>query len=133
MAGNHHIAIEGVLGAGKTSLARLLAESLEARLVLERHDENPFLAEFYRDMRRYAFPAQIFFLLTRFRELEGAAQGDLFQSRLVADYLFAKDRIFASVNLNDQELRLYESLYDVISPRVPRPDVVVYLQASTEV
>ena len=126
------IAIEGVIGVGKTSLARLLARALGSRLHLEVVDENPFLPRFYAEPKRYAFPTQIFFLLSRYRQQQDFYQQDLFQQGAVSDYLFAKDRIFAHVNLADDELRLYERLVVELEARVPVPDRVVYLQASME-
>jgi deoxyadenosine/deoxycytidine kinase len=126
------IAIEGVIGAGKTSLARLLSRALGARLHLEVVDENPFLPRFYAEPKRYAFPTQIFFLLSRYQQQQEFFQQDLFSQRVVSDYLFAKDRIFANLNLADDELRLYERLAAELETRVPVPDRVVYLQASLE-
>ncbi|HVP38419.1 MAG TPA: deoxynucleoside kinase [Candidatus Saccharimonadales bacterium] len=132
MAEPSYIAVEGVIGVGKTSLARILSERLKSRLLLERHDENPFLAEFYRDRARYAFQTQMFFLFSRYEQQKELRQRDLFEQRVVADYLFQKDRIFASINLTDKELRLYELIAAAIEPEIPKPDIVVYLQAPTE-
>jgi deoxyadenosine/deoxycytidine kinase len=132
-AERRHIAIEGVIGAGKTSLARLLARDLDGRLNLEVVDENPFLARFYDDPVRYAFATQIFFLLSRFRQQQEFFQQDLFQRRVVSDYIFAKDRIFAHLNLGDAELQLYDRIAAELQGRVPTPDLVVYLQASVDV
>ena len=128
-----YIAIEGVIGAGKTSLSRLLARDLDARLNLEIVEENPFLTRFYEDPRRHAFATQIFFLLSRYRQQQEFFQQDLFQRRIVSDYLFAKDRIFANLNLGDAELHLYERVADELHGRVPVPDLVVFLQASVDV
>lgn len=128
-----HIAIEGVIGAGKTSLARLLGRDLDARLNLEVVEENPFLARFYAEPQRYAFATQIFFLLSRYRQQQEFFQQDLFQNCVVSDYLFAKDRIFANLNLSDAELQLYERIAAELQGRVPVPDLVVYLQASVDV
>ena len=128
-----YIAIEGVIGAGKTSLAQMLARDLRARVNLEVVEENPFLARFYEDPKRYAFPTQIFFLLSRYKQQQDFFQRDLFQQSVVSDYLFAKDRIFANLNLDDEELRLYERIATTLEGRVPLPDVVVYLQASVDV
>lgn len=127
------IAIEGVIGAGKTSLARMLAEEIGADLDLEVVEENPFLGRFYEDRRSHAFVTQMFFLLSRYRQQMARTQMDLFGPRVVADYLFAKDRIFANITLDEDELRLYERIADVLDEKIPRPEVVVYLQASTEV
>lgn len=128
-----YVAIEGVIGVGKTSLARLLARDTRGRLHLERADENPFLPRFYAEPRRYAFQTQIFFLLSRFRQQQELHQQDLFASPVISDYIFAKDRIFANVTLDNEELRLYERLAAELLPRVPVPDLVVYLQASVDV
>jgi deoxyadenosine/deoxycytidine kinase len=127
------IALEGVIGVGKTSLARLLGRDFDARLNLEVVEENPFLPRFYADPRRHAFATQIFFLLSRYRQQQEFFQQDLFQKRIVSDYLFAKDRIFANLNLSDAELHLYERVAAELQGRVPVPDVVVYLQASVDV
>lgn len=127
------IAIEGVIGVGKTTLSRLLCERLSARLILEVVEENPFLPDFYRDMRRYAFQTQLFFLLSRHRQQKEILQPDLFLPRTVADYIFQKDRIFATLNLSDNELKLYEQIFPILEEQVPVPDLVVYLQASHDV
>ncbi|MCX7785169.1 MAG: deoxynucleoside kinase [candidate division WOR-3 bacterium] len=125
-----YIAIEGMIGVGKTALAIKLAEKLNARCVLEEVEENPFLANFYQDMRTYALPTQLFFLLSRHRQQQQISQQALFQERIVSDYTFYKDRIFAYLNLSDHELKLYEKIYDFLEKDVPKPDLVVYLQAS---
>ena len=127
-----YIAIEGVIGVGKTSLARLLAERFRARLVLEEVETNPFLADFYKDPRRYAFQTQMFFLISRHKDLRERIQPDLFSEGIVADYLFQKDRIFANINLNDRELALYNSIAPLLEREVPTPDLVVYLQAGPD-
>jgi deoxyadenosine/deoxycytidine kinase len=127
-----YIAIEGVIGVGKTTLARLLSERLNAELVLEEVEENPFLHEFYNDRARWAFQTQMHFLFSRYQQQRGLRQLDLFVQRLVSDYLFQKDRIFAGLNLTDRELALYEKIVSHIEEEIPKPDVVVYLQASTE-
>jgi deoxyadenosine/deoxycytidine kinase len=133
MKSKNMIAIEGVIGVGKTTLARILAESTSARLVLEIVEENPFLKDFYRDMRRFAFQTQVFFLLSRYQQQMDMMQPDLFSPRIVSDYIFQKDRIFANLNLSDNELKLYERLFPLLERDVPTPDLVIYLQASQAV
>ncbi len=128
----HYLAIEGVIGVGKTSLAKKLAERFNARLVLEQPEENPFLEDFYRDPQRFAFQTQLFFLLSRFRQQEEIPQRDLFHDLVISDYLFAKDRIFAHLNLDDRELALYDRVASLLEKEVPVPDLVVYLQSSPE-
>jgi deoxyguanosine kinase len=128
----HYIVIEGVIGVGKTSLAKLLAEEMEARLVLEEVEENPFLPDFYRQPEQYAFQTQIFFLLSRYRQQLEFPQQDLFHRKTVSDYLFDKDKIFAYINLSEKELSLYERLWTLLRRDIPRPDLVIYLQANTE-
>jgi len=125
-----YIAIEGVIGAGKTTLCSMLGETLGAKVVLEKFEENPFLKDFYRDQERYAFQTQIFFLLTRYKQQQDLFQADLFHRFLVTDYIFEKDKIFAYLNLQDEELKLYETLVGTIERNVPTPDLVVYLQSS---
>lgn len=127
-----HIAIEGVIGAGKTTLAQMLSERLGARLVLERFEENPFLPKFYEDPEHYAFQTQIFFLLSRYKQQQDLFQADLFHDFLISDYIFEKDKIFAYLTLADEELKLYETLLSAIERNIPTPDLVVYLQCSTE-
>jgi deoxyadenosine/deoxycytidine kinase len=132
MHGKQYVVIEGVIGAGKTTLAEFLTEAWNARLILEQFEENPFLEDFYRDRRRYAFQTQVTFLLSRYQQQQDLLQRDIFSPRMVSDYLFQKDRIFANVNLSDKELRLYERLFPILERDVPAPDLVVYLQATTE-
>lgn len=128
-----YIAVEGVIGVGKTSLAKLLATRIVGSLNLEVVEENPFLARFYEDRAANAFQTQIFFLLSRYRQQQNLYQNDLFSATLISDYLFAKDRIFANLNLSDDELALYNQLAAILEQRVRRPDLVIYLQARTEV
>jgi len=128
----HSIAIEGVIGVGKTSLARLLSREFECRLILERHDENPFLPDFYKDPVRFAFQTQLFFLLSRFQQLKESGQQDFFQPLTISDYIFAKDKIFAYLTLEERELQLYDKLYSTIEKDIPKPDLVIYLQSSVE-
>lgn len=127
------IAVEGPIGVGKTSLARRLADSLRAELILENAEENPFLPRFYRDPRNAALPAQLFFLFQRVEQVRGLHQPDLFQGRQVSDFLLDKDRLFAEVVLDEHEFRLYEQIYDTLAPRALAPDLVIYLQAPVKV
>lgn len=127
-----YIAVEGPIGVGKTTLSNLLAEEFKARLVLEAAEENPFLPSFYKDPKNHAFQTQVFFLLSRYRQQKTLAQQDLFQQFTVSDYIFAKDRIFAQLNLSDEELQLYQNLYGLLDAQVPKPDLVIFLQANVE-
>jgi deoxyadenosine/deoxycytidine kinase len=127
-----YICVEGVIGAGKTSLARLLGEHLDARVIYEKPEENPFLEDFYKDPQRYAFQVQLFFLLSRYRQQQESLQADLFQPATVSDYLFAKDRIFAHLNLEDRELFLYDRVASLLEQDIIKPDLVVYLQSSLD-
>jgi deoxyadenosine/deoxycytidine kinase len=126
------VAVEGPIGVGKTDLASALARRLRARAILENSAGNPFLASFYKDMSAHAFQTQIFFLLSRYRQLREIVQSDLFYRTVVSDYIFAKDRIFAYLNLDDEELALYEKIYPLLESEIVEPDLVVYLQASPE-
>ena len=125
--------VEGPIGVGKTSLSRRLAARYGAELKLEVVEENPFLALFYENPAAYSFQVQVFFLLSRFKQLSSLSQGGLWQGSVVGDYLFAKDFIFAAMNLRDHEFALYNDLYTHLSPRLPTPDLVVYLRAEPEV
>lgn len=133
MREKRYIVVEGPIGAGKTTLAKLLAETKQARLVLERVGENPFLGRFYEDPQQYRFQAQLYFLLTRYRQQQELAQADLFQQNLVSDYLFAKDHLFAQINLDADEFALYRQLFGLLGARLPKPDLVIYLQARLDV
>ncbi len=126
------IAIEGVIGVGKTSLAKLLTERHDARLVLEEFDENPFLPKFYKDRERYAFPTQMSFLASRFKQQQKMLNKDLFQQMTISDYIFEKDRIFARLNLQDDELALYDSIYNIMTGISATPDLVIYLQSNVD-
>jgi deoxyadenosine/deoxycytidine kinase len=128
-----YIAVEGPIGVGKTTLARILAEEWQARMVLEQVEDNPFLRRFYDDPEKHAFQAQMFFLLTRFRQQQDLAQQELFRQSVVADYLYAKDQLFAQINLDSEELALYRQLFHMLGARLPKPDLVVYLQARPDV
>ncbi len=130
---NRYIVVEGPIGIGKTSLAQLLAERFGGGAVLEVVEENPFLTRFYTDRQKYAFQTQLFFLLSRFRQQQELFQADLFRSVVVSDYLFAKDRIFACLNLDAHELALYDRIFEALGPRVARPDLVIFLQARLDV
>jgi len=118
---------------GKTSLAKMLADEFQARTVFERVEDNPFLQKFYKSRETYAFQNQTFFLLNRYQQQTDLAQQDLFNQNTVADYLFAKDQIFASLTLSAEELSLYQQIYALLNTRVPKPDLIVYLQARPEV
>lgn len=126
------IAIEGVIGVGKTSLARLLSEKQGSRLVVEEFEENPFLSKFYEDPEHYAFQTQLAFLASRFQQQQNLQTQDLFHTSTVTDYIFEKDRIFARLNLNDDELQLYDRIYKIMSGIAPRPDLVIYLRSSID-
>ena len=127
------IAIEGAIGAGKTSLVNLLGEQLGAHLVLEDTESNPFISKFYEDREAYSFQTQVFFLLSRYNQYMQLAQRDLFNSVIVIDYLFQRDKVFARLNLEDHEYNLYEQVFNLIDAKAPKPDLVIYLQANTEV
>lgn len=127
------IAVEGAIGVGKTSLTRILADVFKGKLVLEEVDKNPFLERFYEEREKYAFQTQIFFLLSRYRQMRELMQGSLFEQGVVCDYILQKDKIFAYINLEDDELQLYEALFRLLGANIPKPDLVIYLQAKPEV
>lgn len=128
-----YIVVEGPIGVGKTSLARRLAEAIGARPLLERPEENPFLERFYQSRQQFALPTQLFFLFQRARQIQELKQGELFSSGFVGDFLIEKDRLFALANLDTDELRLYEQVYEQTARDLPIPDRVVYLQAPVDV
>jgi deoxyguanosine kinase len=128
-----YIVVEGPIGVGKTSLAQRLAQSFETDLMLEGADENPFLERFYQDPRRGALPAQLFFLFQRVRQMENMRQADMFRPVRVSDFLIEKDRLFAELTLDAEELKLYEQVYDHVTVDAPVPDLVIYLQAPVDV
>ena len=127
-----YIAIEGVIGAGKTSLAQKLAEKLEATFVQEEFETNPFLEKFYGERKRYAFQTQMFFLINRYKQQQNLNQENLFSQYIVSDYIFDKDRIFAYLNLEGEELKLYENLFPLLERDLPKPDLVIFLQSSID-
>ena len=128
----YYIAIEGPIGVGKTSLANMMCKELGARLVLEAFEENPFLPDFYKDPERYAFQTQLFFLLQRYRQQQELRQVDMFQNLLITDYMFVKDRLFASLNLSEKEMHLYDTVANLLERNIIKPDMVIYLQADTD-
>ncbi|MDC3266594.1 MAG: deoxynucleoside kinase [Candidatus Rariloculaceae bacterium] len=128
-----YIVVEGPIGVGKTSLARRLAESFNSDLILEKPDENPFLEQFYSNRRSSALPTQLFFLFQRARQIEEIRQSDMFSPVRIADFLLEKDRLFAELNLDSNELSLYQQIYDTLNINPPTPDLVIYLQAPSAV
>lgn len=128
-----YIAVEGPIGVGKTSLVGLLRKELNGRAILEDTESNPFLKDFYKDRRKYAFQTQLFFLLNRYQQQKELTQPELFKETIVSDYIFAKDRIFAYLNLDENELALYEQIYRLLDDKLIKPDLVIFLQAEPEV
>lgn len=133
MIDNRYIAIEGPIGVGKTSLSEKLSECFNAELILEKSNNNPFLKNFYLDKDRYGFQTQTFFLLNRYSQLLELAQRSLFHNGTICDYVFQKDMLFASLNLNKDEFSLYENFYNLLKPKIPAPDLVIFLQSGTDV
>jgi len=127
-----YIVVEGPIGVGKTSLAQRLADHTGADIMLEKPQDNPFLERFYQDPKRHAMSTQLFFLFQRINEVRDQAQMDLFRTRTVSDYLFDKDALFARLNLSEDEYKLYQNIYQSLAPKAPVPDLVIYLQASTD-
>lgn len=127
-----YIAIEGVIGAGKTTLAQKLCDKLGANLILEQFEENPFLEKFYDDRKRFAFQTQMFFLINRYKQQQQLNQQDLFSKYIVSDYIFEKDRIFAYMNLSGEEIKLYESIFPLLERDIPQPDLVIFLQSNID-
>tara|TARA_B100001750_G_C15491280_1_gene591405 strand:+ start:363 stop:1004 length:642 start_codon:yes stop_codon:yes gene_type:complete len=128
----YYVAIEGTIGVGKTSLANLLSNKLGAKLVLEVFEDNPFLSDFYEDPERHAFQTQLWFLLQRYQQQQDLRQVDMFQNLVITDYMFVKDRLFASLNLNEKEMSLYDTVANMMERNVIGPDLVIFLQADTE-
>lgn len=133
MRGARYIAIEGPIGVGKTSLARLISQELNGSLLCEQVEDNPFLKDFYNDRKKYSFQTQLYFLLNRYQQQVELNQCDLFSSTVISDYVFAKDRIFAYMNLDENEVNLYEEIYKLLDAKIPKPDLVIFLQARSEV
>jgi len=127
-----NIAIEGTIGVGKTSLANIIAKRLEAKLILEKFEENPFLKDFYANQDSYAFQTQLFFLLSRYSQHQELKQVDIFSKIIISDYMFIKDRLFACLNLNDREMVLYDSIAKILEKEIIYPDLAIFLQADTD-
>ena len=128
----YYLAVEGPIGVGKTSLVKLLGKKLGAKMVLEEYENNPFLEDFYNDPERFAFQTQLFFLMNRYRQQQDLRQVDIFHNLLITDYMFVKDRLFASLNLDDKELSLYDTVANLLERNVLKPDMVIYLQADSQ-
>ena len=128
----YYLAVEGPIGVGKTSLVKLLGKKLGAKMVLEEYENNPFLEDFYNEPERFAFQTQLFFLMNRYRQQQDLRQVDIFHNLLITDYMFVKDRLFASLNLDDKELSLYDTVANLLERNVLKPDMVIYLQADTQ-
>jgi len=129
---SYHICIEGTIGVGKTSLAKLIADEMDAKTVLEKFEENPFLSNFYSDKKRYAMQTQLFFLLSRYKQHQDLQQMDMFTNAIVSDYMFDKDRLFAALNLTDMELDLYSRIANELQKNIIYPDLIIFLQSETD-
>ena len=129
---SYHICIEGTIGVGKTSLAKLIAEEMEAKTVFEQFEENPFLGDFYSDKQRYAMQTQLFFLLSRYKQQQDLQQIDMFTKAIISDYMFDKDRLFAALNLSDMELDLYNRIANELQKNIVYPDLIIFLQSDTD-
>ncbi len=129
---SYHICIEGTIGVGKTSLVKLLAEEMEAKTVLEKFEDNPFLKDFYTDRDRYAMQTQLFFLLSRYKQQQDLQQMDMFTKSVISDYMFDKDRLFAALNLGDMELDLYNRIANELQKNIVYPDLIIFLQSETD-
>ena len=128
----YHIAVEGTIGVGKTSLAKILSEELQGRLVLEEFEDNPFLRDFYNDRKRWAFQTQINFLISRYYQQLRLQQVDLFADKIISDYMFAKDKLFAQTSLDDNEMLLYKKLATIFEKSITYPDLVIFLQSDVD-
>jgi len=128
----YNISIEGTIGVGKTSLAKMISNKLDAKLILEKFEENPFLKDFYGNQDRYAFQTQLFFLLSRYSQHQDLRQVDIFSKILISDYMFIKDRLFASLNLNDREMVLYDNIAKILEKEIVYPDLAIFLQSDTD-
>ena len=128
----YHIAVEGTIGVGKTSLARILSEEIQGRLVLEEFEDNPFLREFYQDRKRWAFQTQINFLISRYYQQLRLQQIDMFADKIVSDYMFAKDKLFAQTSLDENEMILYKKLANIFEKNITHPDLVIFLQSDVD-
>ena len=129
---SYHICIEGTIGVGKTSLAKLIAEEMEAKTVFEQFEENPFLSDFYSNKDRYAMQTQLFFLLSRYKQQQDLQQIDMFTKAIISDYMFDKDRLFAALNLSDMELDLYNRIANELQKNIVYPDLIIFLQSETD-
>lgn len=129
---SYHICIEGTIGVGKTSLAKLIADEMDAKTVLEKFEDNPFLSDFYSDKKRYAMQTQLFFLLSRYKQHQDLQQMDMFTNAIVSDYMFDKDRLFAALNLTDMELDLYSRIANELQKNIVYPDLIIFLQSETD-